>query len=325
MPSISGLYIYPIKSCAGIALNAARLLPTGLEYDRNWMVTDPHGHMLTQRSHPSLALVRVALDERDLIVSAPGMPELRTPLGIDELHEREKADESGAVESIRATVWNDTVQAFDTGTATAAWFSAFLGESTRLLRFDPSVPRIADTRWTGDIQATAQFADGFPLLVIGEASLDDLNARLTGKGAPSVPMNRFRPNLVLAGLDAYEEDYVESVRIRPRKSMAGTVANAPENPPANTLQGTEDNAREQPVQLNIVKPCARCPIPTIDQATGAPHPNWPNEPLDTMGAYRGNARLGGALTFGQNAIVAAGEGALLALGQSVEAELGFGD
>ncbi|MGA7782343.1 MAG: MOSC N-terminal beta barrel domain-containing protein [Paraburkholderia sp.] len=292
MPSISGLYVYPIKSCAGIALTAARLLPTGLEYDRNWMVTDPAGRMLTQRSHGRLALVKVALGERELIVSAPGMAELRTPLAIGELE---------AAERVTATIWDDTVQAFDTGADTAAWFSAFLGEPARLLRFDPSVPRVADLRWTGEIQATAQFSDGFPLLVIGEASLEDLNARLNGKGAPSVPMNRFRPNLVLAGLDAYEEDYVERVTILPHVVV------------------------EEAVQLNLVKPCARCPIPTLDQATGAPNSDWPNEPLDTMGAYRGNARLGGALTFGQNAIVAAGEGALLSLGQAVEAELGFGD
>jgi uncharacterized protein len=288
MPSISGLYIYPIKSCAGISLNAARLLPTGLEYDRYWMVTDPHGNMLTQRSHASLALVKVALGERELIVTAPGMDELRTPLAIGELD---------APERVSATVWDDTVRAFDTGAVTAAWFSAYLGEPTRLLRFDPAQSRIADPRWTGDIEATAQFADAFPILVIGEASLEDLNARLTGKGAPAIEMNRFRPNLVLSGLDAYEEDYVESVTIQSHHA----------------------------VQLNIVKPCARCPIPTIDQATGAPHPDWPNEPLDTMSTYRGNARLLGALTFGQNAIVVAGEGAVLELGQPVEAELGFGD
>lgn len=314
MPSISGLYIYPIKSCAGIAVNAARLLPTGLEYDRNWMVTDPHGRMLTQRSHARLALIKVALGERDLIVTAPGMAELRTPLAIDELN---------APERMTATVWSDTVHAFDTGAVTAAWFSEYLGEATRLLRFDPSVPRFADSSWTGGLEATAQFSDGFPILVIGEASLEDLNARMTGKGAPAIPMNRFRPNLVLSGLDAYEEDYVESVTIQAHRDEAGAVDMAL----ASTLKSASalESASDQPVQLNIVKPCARCPIPTIDQATGAPHPDWPNEPLDTMSAYRSNARVGGALTFGQNAIVAAGEGAVLALGQPVEAELGFGD
>jgi len=289
MPAISGLYVYPIKSCAGIALNEARLSPFGLEYDRNWMVTDPSGRMLTQRSHARLALIKAALGEHDLIVSAPGMDELRTPLAIAALTNPD---------AVAATVWDDTVRAFDTGAATAAWFSTFLGVPARLARFDPAVARAADPRWTHGIHALAQFSDGFPLLVIGAASLDDLNRRLVGKGAPAIPMNRFRPNLVVTGLDAYEEDYVESVTI---------------------------HARDEAVQLRIVKPCARCPIPTIDQASGAPNPDWPNEPLDTMSTYRVNARLGGALTFGQNAIIAAGTGAVLALGQQVEAELGFGD
>ena len=289
MPTVSGLYIYPIKSCAGIALKEARLLDTGLEYDRNWMVVDPTGLMLTQRSHGQLALIRVALVERELIISAPGMPDLRTPLSVAAL-------ERPAL--IETRVWRDTMSAFDTGTQTEAWFSEFLGVPARLVRFDPAVRRVVDPLWTGDIAAITQFADGFPLLVLGEASLADLNRRLAGKGAPPIPMNRFRPNLVFTGLDAYDEDYVENLTV-----WVGDEA----------------------VQLHLVKPCARCPIPTIDQASGFPDPDWPNEPLDTMSVYRGNARLGGALTFGQNAIVSSGFGAVLALGQQVDAELGFDD
>ncbi|WP_144153515.1 MOSC domain-containing protein [Paraburkholderia sp. BCC1885] len=291
MPAVSGLNIYPIKSCAGIALNEARLLETGLEYDRNWMVVDRDGLMLTQRSHGRLALIRVALDEGngDLIVAAPGMPELRTPLAVTAL---------GRPALIETRVWRDAMSAFDTGPQTEAWFSTFLGVPARLVRFDPAVRRVVDPLWTGDIEAITQFADGFPLLVIGEASLADLNRRLTGKGAPSIPMNRFRPNLVFTGIDAYHEDYVESLTVW-------------------TADGT--------AQLHLVKPCARCPMPSIDQDSGAPDPQWPNEPLDTMSAYRGNARLDGALTFGQNAIVSSGFGARLALGQQIDAELRFED
>ena len=289
MPTVSGLYIYPIKSCAGIALKEARLLDTGLEYDRNWMVVDPSGLMLTQRSHGRLALIRVALGQRELIISAPGMPDLRTPLSVTAL-------ERPAL--IETRVWRDTMSAFDTGAQTEGWFSEFLGVPARLVRFDPAVRRVVDPLWTGDIAAITQFSDGFPLLVIGEASLADLNRRLAGKGAPPIPMNRFRPNLVFTGLDAYDEDYVENLTVW---------------------------ADEEAVQLHLVKPCARCPIPTIDQASGVPDPDWPNEPLDTMSVYRGNERLGGALTFGQNAIVSTGFGAVLALGQMVDAELGFDD
>jgi uncharacterized protein len=287
MPAVSSLYVYPIKSCAGIALHEARLMPTGLEYDRNWMVTDPDGKMLTQRSHGRLALIRVALDGDELRITAPGMPELRTPLAVTALE---------WPAPLTATVWKDSMAAWDTGAHTAAWFSTFLGEPARLARFDPAGRRVVDPRWTGDTPAITQFADGFPLLVIGESSLTDLNRRLTGKGAPPVPMNRFRPNLVVAGLDAYEEDYVENLTVW---------------------------ARDETVQLQLVKPCARCPIPTLDQASGMPDPLWPNEPLDTMSAYRADARVGGALTFGQNAIVLSGFGSVLALGQQVDAEVAF--
>jgi uncharacterized protein YcbX len=182
MPAVSGLYVYPIKSCTGIALNEARLLPSGLEYDRNWLVCTPSGQMLTQRSHGRLALIQVALGESELIVSARGMPELRTPLAAEALEQPERFD---------VTVWRDTMPAFDTGPQTAAWFSAFLGEPVRLARFDPAVQRVVDPDWTGDMQAITHFADGFPLLVIGEGSLADLNRRLAGKGAPPIPMNRF--------------------------------------------------------------------------------------------------------------------------------------
>ncbi|RDJ99693.1 MOSC domain-containing protein [Paraburkholderia lacunae] len=292
MPTISELYVYPIKSCAGIALNEARLLATGFEYDRSWMVADPGGAMLTQRVYPRMALIKVALAEHELVISAPGMRELRTPLDAAEL---------AAPQPVQTTVWGDPVHGLDTGEASAAWFSTFLGVPARLLRFDPRRERIVDPEYTGEVGATTHFADGFPLLVIGQASLDDLNLRLNRKGAPSIPIDRFRPNVVVTGLDPYEEDYVESLSV----GSAGSEAQA--------------------VQLQLVKLCSRCPMPTIDQAKGAPDPDWPNEPTDTMSAYRANAQRGGALTFGNNAIVSRGAGAWLRVGQDVEAELGFGD
>lgn len=310
MPAIRDLYIYPIKSCAGIALNEVRLLATGFEYDRTWMVTDPGGAMLTQRAYPRLALIEAAFAGDELSIRAPGMPELRTPLAaaalIDALTGASSgtlagmpSGKPGAVTKVQTVVWNDTAHGLDTGDASAAWFSHFLGVPARLLRFDPSTERGVDPNYTGSFSATTQFADGFPLLVIGQASLDDLNQRLNRKGAPSLRMNRFRPNLVLSGLDPYEEDYVESLTV---------VADGGAG-----------------VQLKLVKLCARCPIPTVDQEKGAPDPDWPNEPLDTMSGYRANAQRGGALTFGQNAIVVQGAGAWLSVGQQVDAELGFGD
>ncbi|SMG21695.1 MOSC domain-containing protein [Paraburkholderia susongensis] len=293
MPTIRELFVYPIKSCAGIALTEARLLATGLEYDRYWMLTDPHGAMLTQRAYPRMALIRVEIGEQDLVIRAPDMSELRTPLDATRL---------AAAPRVNTAVWRDAAYGLDTGAETAAWFTAFLGVPVRLLRFDPQRERIVDRDYTASTGgATTFFADGFPLLVIGQASLDDLNTRLNGKGAPAIGIDRFRPNLVLDGLDAYEEDYMETL------SIDAPTSGAPR------------------VELRLVKLCTRCPMPTIDQARGAPDPEWPNEPTDTMLGYRVNARFDGAVTFGNNALVASGTGAWLRVGQEIEAELGFGD
>ncbi|SAL72536.1 MOSC domain-containing protein [Caballeronia peredens] len=287
MPVINELFVYPIKSCAGISLTRATLLETGLEYDRHWMVTSPAGRMFTQRTHARMALIRTAFDGDDLVIDAPGMPALRTPL---------RAEALGDARALRATVWRDTVDALDTGAQTARWFSDFLGTPALLVRFAPQARRTVDEQWTAPLVTHTRFADGFPLLVVSQASLDDLNARLSTKGAPGIPANRFRPNLVIGGLDAYEEDYVGDMRI----SVPG-----------------------QDVQLRLVKLCTRCPMPTIDQDTGAPDPSFPHEPLDTMSGYRASEQFDGALTFGKNAVVVEGEGASLAVGLDVEAELDF--
>lgn len=287
MPSITELNVYPIKSCAGISRDTVRLTAYGLEHDRNWMVIDARGRFVTQRTHASLAQVQPALKGGTLEVRTPGMATLTLPVDAAEL--------AGAP-TIAATVWSDTVSALDAGDEAARWFSDFIGEPLRLVRFAPGIERTASRTWTGDATALVRFADGYPLLVISEGSLADLNMRLTAKGVDSIPMNRFRPNLVLDGIEAYEEDYTDAFRI---------------------AAGSDE------VELRIVKPCTRCPMPNIDQVRGAPDPRWPNEPTDTMSTYRSDARVDGAVTFGQNAIIVAGTGATLAVGQTVEAELRF--
>ena len=287
MPSISQLNVYPIKSCGAISRGTVRLTPYGLEHDRNWMVVDATGRFVTQRTHARLALVQPALNADTLEVRAPGMPTLTLPIDATMLN--------GAA-TVEATVWGDTVPALDAGDEAARWFSDFLESPMRLVRFRPGAERTANRKWTGDATALVRFADGYPLLVLGEASLADLNARLSAKGVEPVPMNRFRPNLVLAGIDAYEEDYADAFRIA---------------------------AADGEVQLRIVKPCTRCPIPNMDQARGAPDPRWPNEPTDTMSTYRSDRRVEGAVTFGQNAIIIAGVGQTLAVGQTVDTELRF--
>ncbi len=284
MAILSEITLYPIKSCAGILLRAATLTRAGLTVgpisDREWMLVDPDGHFLTQREHPRMALIvprlsAPGLGVQTLQVEAPGMAPLPIEL------------EWPAAKSM-VQVWDDRVTAFDCGAASAAWFSEALGTACRLVRFDPACARHASATWTGAIEAPTRFSDGFPLLLIGAASLLDLNQKLRAAGREALPMNRFRPNLVFDGIEAFDEDVAESFRL-------GAML------------------------LKPVKPCARCTIPSLDQATGQPGP----DPLDVLRSYRSKPELDGAICFGMNGIVVEGEQELITVGQQVELELAF--
>jgi uncharacterized protein YcbX len=222
-----------------------------------------------------MALVTPSLEDGALILSAPGM----APLQVG------PAQTAGA---LAVRIWDDDVLADDCGAASAAWFSQALGAPCRLVHFPDGARRLASTRWTGGVAAPTRFADGYPVLVIGAASLADLNGKLAAAGRPALPMNRFRPNLVIDALEAFEEDYVEQFTL-------GAAL------------------------LKPVKPCPRCPIPSIDQATGVPGA----DPLDILQAYRRKPQLDGAVCFGMNCIVTGGEGARLAVGMDVKATLAF--
>jgi uncharacterized protein YcbX len=286
MATLQAITIYPIKSCAGIALEQAGIGPLGLALDRHWMVVDGEGVFLSQRSHPGMACIVPRFEGADLVLAAPGMPQLRLAAAGEE-GERGRA--------VTVQVWKDSVVALDQGERARRWFSDYLSIDARLVRFSPDAQRLCSARWTQPQQAATQFSDGYPLLVIGQASLDDLNARLAAKGAPALPMERFRPNLVIEGLEAYEEDFIDTILL---------------------------GAGEAAVELRLVKPCARCPMPGIDQRTGLRDPQWPDEPLDTLAAYRANARVDGGLCFGQNAIVSRA-GAEIRVGQECSWELRF--
>ncbi len=281
MATVTELVLYPIKSCAGIAVQQAQFLVSGLAafgvHDREWMLVTREGQFLTQREYPRMALVTPRIDGDGVEVSAPGMPPLRLLLAHD-----------ATAAGITVQIWDHSVEAADCGDAAAAWFGDAIGGACRLVRFRPDVHRSTSTKWTGGQAAETRFADGYPILVIGQASLDDLNARLAAAGRAPLPMNRFRPNLVVAGLEAFEEDYVESFD-------------------ADGLA------------LRPVKPCARCPIPAIDQATGIPGP----DPLDILQSYRANPRMEGAVCMGMNAIVTAGEGGSLRVGQELDVRIAF--
>jgi uncharacterized protein len=277
--TIASLVVYPVKSCAGVPVDEAVLTESGLDLDRAWMVVDATGGFVSQRELPRMALVRPQLKTFEIILRAPGM--LALHLAID------------AVEQpVRVRVWDDDVAAYDMGPVAAQWFTDFLGQPLRLVRFDPEHRRLSSLKWTGGVEAPNQFSDGFPLLVTSKASLADLNARLAAAGHGAVDMARFRPNLVLDGVEAHDEDRLGALRI---------------------ITGTGN------VELKPVKPCARCPIPNIDPLTAESSPVVG----DTLQAYRQDARLNGAVTFGMNAIVLQGDGQVLRVGQRVAADFSF--
>lgn len=196
---LTRISIYPIKSCGGIDLDDALLTPHGFEWDREWMVVDPHGQFLTQRSHPRMALITTELSPQALTVRAPSMPALRIPLETDPDAPR-----------LQATVWSHTTSALSAGKEAEVWFSSFLNAPARLVRWNPAQRRMSPSDWTQGIEAEARFADAFPYLLISEATIVDLNQRIPGGG--SLLMNRFRPNLVISGCDAGAEDVLTEIR-----------------------------------------------------------------------------------------------------------------
>jgi uncharacterized protein len=194
------------------------------------------------------------------------------------------------------TVWKDTVPAYDMGDLAAQWFSDFLGPfkggKLRLARFDPAQRRLSNRKWTGDVEAENAFSDGFPILVASTAGLAEVNRRLALAGHAPVTMSRFRPNIVLDGLDANGEDHLDEIRF---------VTN------------------EGPVRLKLVKPCARCPIPDVDPLTA----ETGHAVGDTLASYRADARLDGAITFGMNAVILEGIDCALRVGMAGEADYKF--
>jgi uncharacterized protein YcbX len=244
---LTGLNIHPIKSARGIALTESMVDAFGLRYDRRWMVVDESGRFLSQRSHPRLALVVPSIDNGTLRVEAPGMPALKTPL-------HPKASVATTV-----TVWADSCPATWVGERAAEWFSDFLGLPCSLVHMADDVVRPANPAFAAP-GVRVGFADAFPFLLISEESLADLNRRL----ADPLPMNRFRPNLVVAGGQPYGEDEWKRIEIGD-------------------------------VRLEVVKPCERCMVTTTDQATG----ERGKEPLRTLATYR---KVGNDVMFGQNVV-----------------------
>ena len=276
---IARLFVYPVKSCAGVELRQAELTEWGLDLDRAWMVVDETGALRTQRELPRMALIKPQFKLSEVVLRAPGM--LALHLALDKVEK-----------PTRARVWDDEVAAFDMGDLAAQWFTDFLGVPCRLVRFDPEHRRLSSKKWTGEDEALNQFSDGFPVLVLSQASVDGLNERLAKAGEAAVCVERFRPNIVLEGLDAHDEDRLDMFHI------------------------ATDSGH---VQLRPVKPCPRCPMPNIDPATAISTPAV----SDALQGYRQDPRVDGAVTFGMNAIPLQGLGEVLRVGQVVRGNYQF--
>lgn len=241
MPKITELFVYPIKSCAGVPMDEVAIVPTGFEFDRNWMVIDDSGTFVTQREHPKLALVKPQFDNGGLILNAPGMEPLHV-----------SANGGGEPLSI-----------------------SLFGE--------PATLRKGGVQYPERDAAPTSFVDNYGVLVISEASHAALNQKLS----ESVPMNRFRPNIVVSGIDEHDEDYFTTAR-------CGEVA------------------------LRFVNPCYRCSMTSIDQKIGAPG----LDVLPVLTTYRYDDAVKG-VKFGNYAAVSGGIGARLRVNSEIDVDWNF--
>jgi uncharacterized protein len=261
---LSAINIYPVKSLGGIALREAKVEPRGLQYDRRWLLVDEEGMALTQRDYPRMALCSVRLRAEGLEVSAPGTEPLLIPFRLKD-----------SQPTITVKIWKSVCEARLVGEFADAWFGQFLGASCRLVYMADETRRAVNPVYAvkDDI---VSFADGYPFHLLGESSLEDLNGRLDSQ----LPMNRFRPNFIVSGSLAYDEDGWRRVRIG-------------EN------------------LFHVVKPCERCTVTTIDQAQGV---RTGQEPLKTLARYRA---VNQNLLFGQY-LIADGEDGILRVGDRLQ-------
>jgi uncharacterized protein len=263
--TLVSVHIYPMKGGRAIDLTESAVEPWGLAGDRRWLLVDSEYRFISQREHASLARVAVRYGPgAGITVSSDGFAPLFVP-----------APESA--ELLKVTVWRSTVLASAAGPAADAWFSAYLGEPARLVYLDDPTRRAVDPAFGRDGDVVS-FADGYPLLITNTASLAQLGEWLTADGERPVPMNRFRPSVVVAGDEPWAEDRWRQIRI-------GDVS------------------------FRVAKPCGRCVVTTTDQATG----ERGTQPLKMLGARR---RFGQSLVFGQNLIP--GSPGLIRVGDPVD-------
>ncbi len=262
MLELTQITIYPVKSCKGISLTRSNLSPFGLENDRRWLIVDQDGKFLSQRTMPAMALIEPTLIPDALKLAVPGGQSVEIP------------KTPASAKAVRVRIWDDTCSALDCGDEVAAMLSGYLKVACRLVTAGAEYSRAISPKYSTR-KDQVSFADAFPLLLLSSASLRDLNDRLE----VPVPMNRFRPNLVVSGCEPFAEDGWDHIAIGP-------------------------------LTFRVSKPCVRCTIPSVDQATGVSG----TEPLATLATFRKFDR--GNVQFGQNLVNEQKSGEL-ALGNEV--------
>jgi len=272
---VTGLFIYPVKSMQGIPLKRAQVTGKGLVNDRQWMVVRSNGRFVTQRDMPRMALVHTSLDENGLVLSKPGHGGIGVPY---DLHTGERID---------TMVWDDFCETIDQGEAISDWLTHALGsnETLRLVRMNPGFKRSLGKAALMSEATTTDFADSAPVLVANEASLDRLNSVLESKALQSVPMNRFRPNIVVKGLEPFAEHNLATL--------------------------STDN-----YQLKLCYPCKRCIVTTINQDTAEKDPQ--GQPFKTLRSINPMPGDDKAPAFGENAILAHGNHEHIAVGDILD-------
>jgi uncharacterized protein len=260
--TLSELYIYPIKSAAGIALSEAQMTSRGLEYDRRWMVVDAKGKFISQRRFPRMALIGVSIASQHLQITAPGMADLFVL--IDDCLGMDSGVRNEPFDRMTVEVWGDRCEAVSLGPDTERWFSEFIGIACELVYMSDKSYRPTAHGKLGPNKPVS-FADAYPYLLISEASLAGLNEKLAAQGKPAVTMQRFRPNLVIKGCDQpHAEDDWQQIRI------------------GEAL-------------LDLPKLCDRCSIPNVNPETG----DRGQEPTKTLSTYRYWEK---GIWFGQNGV-----------------------
>jgi uncharacterized protein YcbX len=273
---ITGLFIYPVKSMKGVALNQAKLTSKGLKHDRNWMVVRENGRFVTQREIPQMALVHTDLNQSGLVLSMPGHGSINIPM-----------DSFDGNETV-VKVWEDVCKAMDQGDTTSRWLTRALGseDSLRLVRMNPGFKRPQRKPDILGEDTSTGFADASPFLLANEASLERLNSVLKSNALQSVPMDRFRPNIVVQGLEPFAEH-----------KLTG-------------LSGKN-------YQFKLCAPCQRCVITTINQETA--EKDLHGQPFKTLQNMNPMPANKNAPAFAQYAILTNGDRQYISVGDQLSA------